>query len=102
MADLPTTVAVGDGARRYFSLADSKSSWTLPPKELDSWLANIEAKAIAQQQRIQNGDDSRAAGSSSISSYSLVSKTLKADLKKRSNKANGDWAVKIHTDTGQV
>ena len=89
---------IGDGPGRYFSLAGgTKSSWTLPPEQLDNWLASLET---AKNARLKGPDLSSA---HSISSRNMLSKSFAAELKKKSSATNiGDWAVRVHSDSGQV
>jgi hypothetical protein len=94
------SLIVGEGPDRYFSRADGTSSWTVNADELDSWISSLEAKAEAQEQHINNVEFQLS--NPAISARNLISKTLKSELKQTTRTTTGDWAVKLHSDTGQI
>lgn len=92
---------VGDGPDRYFSRPDGSSDWTMREDELDGWLADLQKKAEAQQERINNIDFQMS--NPAISARNLISKNIKSESKKAINTGmTGCWSVKVHSDTGQT
>jgi hypothetical protein len=94
------STVVGDGPDRYISRPDGSSSWTVKEDELDEWIASLQKKAEAQQERINNIDFQMS--NPAISARNLISKTLKSEMKKSPNSTFGNWSVKVHADTGQT
>ena len=95
------TVLVGDGPERYFSHEDGSSSWTLSPSKVDDWLASLEASAAALENKGGTGGEETA--KMGLSARNMLSMSMKSEMKKKSEaNLKGEWAVRVHPDTGQV
>jgi len=86
---------VGEGVKSYFETQDSSTPcWVLPAEQLDDWLKALTQKAEALT---THSDDVPSAASKRDKLPAFLK-----DIKSKSSKSTGAWAVKLHADTGQV
>ena len=87
---------VGEGVKAYFATQEGTApSWVLPSEQLDDWLKALTQKAEALTTQSDDVPSSAASKRDKIPAF------LK-DIKSKTSKSTGAWAVKLHADTGQV
>ena len=98
MLVVPTRV--GSGVDAYYSNGD-RSSWVLPAADVDAWLESLSRR---QQESNDEIDGTAEQQNSNLSAGVASPPGTRAKVASRPASRTNDkaWAVKIHSDTGQV